>query len=114
MTERATFRLKTGLAEMLKGGVIMDVVTPEEAKIAEVRDTPLFTLLETPEAPVDRDFPNRRKMPFIGALFGAALAAAWIAFRSTGWSARALDPVGYDQLANAFRRGRRNRDGSAA
>jgi pyridoxal 5'-phosphate synthase pdxS subunit len=35
MTERATFRLKTGLVEMLKGGVIMDVVTPEEAKIAE-------------------------------------------------------------------------------
>jgi pyridoxal 5'-phosphate synthase pdxS subunit len=35
MTERATFRLKTGLAEMLKGGVIMDVVTPAEAKIAE-------------------------------------------------------------------------------
>ena len=35
MTERATFRLKTGLAEMLKGGVIMDVVTPDEAKIAE-------------------------------------------------------------------------------
>lgn len=27
--------VKTGLAEMLKGGVIMDVVTPEEAKIAE-------------------------------------------------------------------------------
>jgi pyridoxal 5'-phosphate synthase pdxS subunit len=35
MTEHATFRLKTGLAEMLKGGVIMDVVTPEEAKLAE-------------------------------------------------------------------------------
>ncbi|MDX6590527.1 MAG: hypothetical protein QOI84_1801, partial [Solirubrobacterales bacterium] len=31
MPERASFRLKTGLAEMLKGGVIMDVVTPEEA-----------------------------------------------------------------------------------
>ncbi|MGH9608884.1 MAG: pyridoxal 5'-phosphate synthase lyase subunit PdxS, partial [Bryobacteraceae bacterium] len=29
------FRLKTGLAEMLKGGVIMDVVTAEHAKIAE-------------------------------------------------------------------------------
>ena len=28
-------RLKVGLAEMLKGGVIMDVVTPEQAKIAE-------------------------------------------------------------------------------
>ncbi len=32
---RGTFRLKKGLAEMLKGGVIMDVVTAEQAKIAE-------------------------------------------------------------------------------
>ena len=31
----APLRLKTGLAEMLKGGVIMDVVTPEQAQIAE-------------------------------------------------------------------------------
>jgi pyridoxal 5'-phosphate synthase pdxS subunit len=30
-----SLRLKVGLAEMLKGGVIMDVVTPEQAKIAE-------------------------------------------------------------------------------
>src|SRR3989338_2942980 len=30
-----TFRLKKGLAEMLKGGVIMDVVSAEQAKIAE-------------------------------------------------------------------------------
>jgi len=33
--EKGTFALKTGLAEMLKGGVIMDVVTAEQAKIAE-------------------------------------------------------------------------------
>ena len=33
--EKGTFTLKKGLAEMLKGGVIMDVVTPEQAKIAE-------------------------------------------------------------------------------
>jgi len=32
---RGTYRVKRGLAEMLKGGVIMDVVTPEQAKIAE-------------------------------------------------------------------------------
>ena len=31
MRDEATFRVKTGLAEMLKGGVIMDVVTPEQA-----------------------------------------------------------------------------------
>jgi pyridoxal 5'-phosphate synthase pdxS subunit len=35
MAERATFRVKRGLAEMLKGGVIMDVTTPEQARIAE-------------------------------------------------------------------------------
>src|SRR6187401_2796123 len=33
--ETGTFRVKSGLAEMLKGGVIMDVTTAEEAKIAE-------------------------------------------------------------------------------
>ncbi|MBV9468117.1 MAG: pyridoxal 5'-phosphate synthase lyase subunit PdxS [Abitibacteriaceae bacterium] len=33
--QKATFRTKVGLAEMLKGGVIMDVVTPEQAIIAE-------------------------------------------------------------------------------
>ncbi len=33
--ERNTWALKTGLARMLKGGVIMDVVTPEQARIAE-------------------------------------------------------------------------------
>ena len=32
---KGTWTLKTGLAQMLKGGVIMDVVTPEHAKIAE-------------------------------------------------------------------------------
>jgi pyridoxal 5'-phosphate synthase pdxS subunit len=33
--EKGTWKLKKGLAEMLKGGVIMDVTTPEQAKIAE-------------------------------------------------------------------------------
>ena len=33
--QQGTFELKVGLAEMLKGGVIMDVTTPEQAKIAE-------------------------------------------------------------------------------
>lgn len=35
MKEQGTLKIKTGLAEMLKGGVIMDVVTPEQARIAE-------------------------------------------------------------------------------
>jgi len=35
VVERGTIAVKRGLAQMLKGGVIMDVVTPEQAKIAE-------------------------------------------------------------------------------
>ena len=33
--QKGSFAVKKGLAQMLKGGVIMDVVTPEQAKIAE-------------------------------------------------------------------------------
>lgn len=35
MTEKGSFEVKVALAEMLKGGVIMDVTNPEQAKIAE-------------------------------------------------------------------------------
>ena len=37
MTETGTMRVKSGLAEMLKGGVIMDVVNAEQARIAGCR-----------------------------------------------------------------------------
>ncbi len=55
VTERATFRLKTGLAEMLKGGVIMDVVTPEEARIAEEAGACAVMALERVPADIRRD-----------------------------------------------------------
>src|SRR6201986_4270122 len=55
MPDRATFRLKTGLAEMLKGGVIMDVVTPEEAKIAEEVGAAAVMALERVPADIRRD-----------------------------------------------------------
>lgn len=35
MTQKGTFRIKSGLAQMLKGGVIMDVISAEHARIAE-------------------------------------------------------------------------------
>jgi pyridoxal 5'-phosphate synthase pdxS subunit len=55
MAEQATFRLKTGLAEMLKGGVIMDVVTPEEAKVAEDAGACAVMALERVPADIRRD-----------------------------------------------------------
>jgi pyridoxal 5'-phosphate synthase pdxS subunit len=55
MAERATFRVKTGLAEMLKGGVIMDVVTPEQAQIAEDAGACAVMALERVPADIRRD-----------------------------------------------------------
>jgi pyridoxal 5'-phosphate synthase pdxS subunit len=55
MSERATFRVKTGLAEMLKGGVIMDVVTPEQARIAEAAGACAVMALERVPADIRRD-----------------------------------------------------------
>ena len=55
MAERATFRVKTGLAEMLKGGVIMDVVTPEQAMIAEQAGACAVMALERVPADIRRD-----------------------------------------------------------
>ncbi|HXR30420.1 MAG TPA: pyridoxal 5'-phosphate synthase lyase subunit PdxS [Solirubrobacterales bacterium] len=55
MAERATFRVKTGLAEMLKGGVIMDVVTPEQARIAEQAGACAVMALERVPADIRKD-----------------------------------------------------------
>jgi pyridoxal 5'-phosphate synthase pdxS subunit len=44
--DTATFRVKAGLAEMLKGGVIMDVVTPEQARLAEAAGAAAVMALE--------------------------------------------------------------------
>ncbi len=50
-----TFRVKRGLAEMLKGGVIMDVVTAEQAKIAEDAGAVAVMALERVPADIRRD-----------------------------------------------------------
>jgi len=53
--ETGTFRVKRGLAEMLKGGVIMDVVTPDQAKVAEDAGATAVMALERVPADIRRD-----------------------------------------------------------
>jgi pyridoxal 5'-phosphate synthase pdxS subunit len=53
--DEATFRVKAGLAEMLKGGVIMDVVTPEQAELAEKAGAAAVMALERVPADIRRD-----------------------------------------------------------
>jgi pyridoxal 5'-phosphate synthase pdxS subunit len=55
MRDEATFRVKTGLAEMLKGGVIMDVVTPAQATVAEEAGAAAVMALERVPADIRRD-----------------------------------------------------------
>jgi pyridoxal 5'-phosphate synthase pdxS subunit len=52
---RGTWKVKAGLAEMLKGGVIMDVVTPEQAKIAEDAGAVAVMALERVPADIRRE-----------------------------------------------------------
>src|SRR6201992_722311 len=55
MRDEATFRVKAGLAEMLKGGVIMDVVTPDQAKIAEDAGASAVMALERVPSDIRKD-----------------------------------------------------------
>ena len=55
MAEYGTMRVKGGLAEMLKGGVIMDVVDAEQAKIAEASGAVAVMALERVPADIRRD-----------------------------------------------------------
>jgi pyridoxal 5'-phosphate synthase pdxS subunit len=55
MRDESTFRVKAGLAEMLKGGVIMDVVTPAQARVAEEAGAVAVMALERVPADIRRD-----------------------------------------------------------
>ncbi|HSP94242.1 MAG TPA: pyridoxal 5'-phosphate synthase lyase subunit PdxS [Thermoanaerobaculia bacterium] len=58
-----SFRVKVGLAEMLKGGVIMDVVNAEQAKIAENAGAAAVMALERVPADIRRDGGVARMSP---------------------------------------------------
>jgi pyridoxal 5'-phosphate synthase pdxS subunit len=55
MRDEGTLRVKTGLAENLKGGVVMDVVTAEQAVIAEQAGAAAVMALERVPADIRRD-----------------------------------------------------------
>ena len=53
--EKSTWATKKGLAQMLKGGVIMDVVTPEQAQIAEDAGAVAVMALERVPSDIRKD-----------------------------------------------------------
>ena len=63
MADTGTLRLKVGLAEMLKGGVIMDVTNAEQAKIAEDAGAAAVMALERVPSDIRRDGGVARMSP---------------------------------------------------
>jgi pyridoxal 5'-phosphate synthase pdxS subunit len=63
MAANETFRVKVGLAEMLKGGVIMDVVNADQARIAEAAGAAAVMALERVPADIRRDGGVARMSP---------------------------------------------------
>ncbi|HYB54421.1 MAG TPA: pyridoxal 5'-phosphate synthase lyase subunit PdxS, partial [Thermoanaerobaculia bacterium] len=63
MDQNETFRVKVGLAEMLKGGVIMDVVNADQAKIAEQAGAAAVMALERVPADIRREGGVARMSP---------------------------------------------------
>ena len=63
MAETGTLRLKVGLAEMLKGGVIMDVTNADQAKIAEDAGAAAVMALERVPSDIRRDGGVARMSP---------------------------------------------------
>ena len=63
MSASESFRVKVGLAEMLKGGVIMDVVNADQAKIAEAAGAAAVMALERVPADIRRDGGVARMSP---------------------------------------------------
>src|SRR6201984_1444776 len=97
----ATFTVKSGLAEMLKGGVIMDVVTPEQAKIAE--DAGAVAVMALERGPADIRAPGgvaRRSDPGLIDGIIAAVSIPVMAKCRIGHFAEAqvLQAIGVDYI----------------
>ena len=95
--ERGTARVKRGLAEMLKGGVIMDVTNADQAKIAEDAGACAVMALERVPADIRREggvarMADLQKVEEIMAVVSVR-SSTWTS-RPTAWPLRAPTILG--------------------
>jgi uncharacterized protein involved in exopolysaccharide biosynthesis len=74
----------------------------QTARIDEVRDTPVFTLVQAPDAPIYREYPLRMRMTLVGGLLGGTLAIVWIAFATSLAGARSLTRRAWTESRSAM------------
>jgi uncharacterized protein involved in exopolysaccharide biosynthesis len=73
-----------------------------EARIAEARDTPVFTVVQQAAPPMDRTYPQRKRMIALGGIVGGCLAALAIALQANAGRVRELDPESFAALRRAL------------
>ena len=76
----------------------------QQARIDEVRDTPVLTLVETPTPPLHRESPRRTRMTLVGLVLGGAAGIVWVVLSGVGQRLRELDPIAFDRLRHPWRR----------
>ena len=101
--ERARLQRRIDVAQIAFSQMTQEFT---EARIAEARDTPTFTVIQTAAPPLDRSYPARTRMTIMGAILGGCLAALLIATLATAGTARELDPSGADAVRHAWRAAR--------
>ncbi len=89
--------------------VLSDVYTQlasevQQARIDEVRDTPVLTLVETPTPPLRRASPRRTRMTLVGLVLGAAAGVLWVVMAGMARRVRSSDPAVFDQLRLPWQR----------
>ena len=90
----------------------------EQARLDEVRNTPVITVMDPPRLPAEQTAPNHALNVFLGLLFGAALALAVVVGSDLTRRARRSRPEDFAQLRDATREalgglGRRARTGKS-
>jgi uncharacterized protein involved in exopolysaccharide biosynthesis len=74
----------------------------EEARIAEVRDTPVLTIIDPAVPPDKKTHPRRRLLVFLGMLIGGAVAAAFVYLREYRTAAEQLGRPDYRAFRDAW------------
>ena len=102
--ETGTFRVKSGLAEMLKGGVIMDVTTAEQARIAEEAGATAVTGVDVFGPTPEFDVEHRRRQSAVRFVLGDATAPETLARIGVGLGEAAANPCSHSLVADYFPR----------
>lgn len=99
--QRARLQRRIDVAQVVYSQMTQELT---EARIAESRDTPVFTVIQRATIPLRRSWPNRTRTTILGAIAGGVLAGVIVVLVRTRGVAFAVDPSGYGRFREAIGR----------